>query len=56
MAEEGKSVGINLIWAITLLLIVGVAGGAIYYSGALSPIQEKKVDVKVDVPEVTKAP
>lgn len=52
--EEGKSVGVNLIWALTLLVIVTVIGGAIYYSGGLNPVQEKKIDVKVDVPSVAK--
>lgn len=53
--EEGKSVGINLIWAITFLVVVVFAGGAIYYSGALNPVQEKKVDVEVKVPDLPKS-
>ncbi len=49
--NEDNSVGINMIWAITILIIVAIIGGAIFYSGAFrgaSP--DKKIDVEVDLP------
>ena len=49
--EEREGVGVNLIWAITLLIIVAVLAGAIYYSGILSGASpDKNVDVDVEIP------
>ena len=37
MAEE-NSTGNNLIWAITVLIVVAIIAGALYYSGFLGGI------------------
>ena len=47
---EGNRVGVNMIWALTILLIVAMIAGAIYYSGFLTNVGDKEIDVKVDVP------
>ncbi|QQS41347.1 MAG: hypothetical protein IPM63_18630 [Acidobacteriota bacterium] len=47
---ERNSVGINMIWAITILLIVAMLAGAVYYSGFLSNAGDKEIDVNVSVP------
>lgn len=39
MSEE-NSTGNNLIWAVTVLIIVAIIAGAIYYSGFLSSISK----------------
>ncbi len=51
--EEGKSIATNLIWAITLIAVVLIIVGAIYYSGVLN-MQPK--DTKIDVEISTPAP
>lgn len=45
-----ESVGVNMIWAITILLIVALLAGAVYYSGFLSNAGDKDIDVNVKVP------
>ena len=47
---ERESVGVNMIWAIAILLIVAMLAGAVYYSGFLSNAGEKDIDVNVQVP------
>lgn len=50
MSEE-NSTGNNLLWAVTMIIIVAMIGGAIYYSGLLSRNDAKqKIDVDVSVP------
>lgn len=51
MANENGT-GNNLIWAVTLIIIVAMIAGAIYYSGFLSNAgtQDKNIDVDVTVP------
>lgn len=49
--EEREGVGVNLIWAITMLIVVALIAGAIYYSGIIGAgSQDKKIDVDIDVP------
>lgn len=52
--SENNGVGVNLIWAVTFLIVVGVIAGALYYSGFLSKatqgVDEKKIDVKIETP------
>jgi len=52
--SENNGVGVNLIWAVTFLIVVGLIAGALYYSGFLSNaakgVTEKKVDVKIETP------
>lgn len=48
--EEGKSVATNLIWALALIIIVGIIMGALYYGGVFDTKprkQEIEVDIKV---------
>ena len=49
MAEE-NSTGSNLIWAVTLIIIVAIMAGAVYYSGILSGKSKQEIDVDVKVP------
>lgn len=47
----GGGTASNAIWAITLLIIVGLIVGAVYYSGILHRVPgAQKVDVKVTAP------
>ena len=50
----GESTGSNAVWAIAMVIIVGLIVGALYYSGALrrltSPPQPQKVNVEVTAP------
>jgi len=49
MSEE-NSTGSNLIWAVTLIIIVAIMAGALYYSGFLSGNKKQEVDVDIKVP------
>ena len=49
MAEE-NSTGSNLIWAVTLIIIVAMIAGALYYSGFLGGTKKQKIDVEVSAP------
>ena len=51
MAEE-NSTGNNFIWAITLLIIVAIIVGALYYSGFLGGTKRstEKIDINVSAP------
>ena len=51
--ERGESTGSNAVWAIALVIIVGLIVGALYYSGALRRLttpQQQKVNVEVSNP------
>ncbi len=50
MEEGGAKVASSMIWAIALIIIVGVVAGALYYGGILSGKTQKKVDVEISVP------
>ena len=52
MAEivERESTASNFIWAIALIVIVGIIMGALYYGGVFRNInKDKKVDVDVNI-------
>jgi hypothetical protein len=49
MAEE-DSTGSNFIWAVTLIIIVAIIAGALYYSGFLSGNKKEKIDINVTAP------
>lgn len=49
MSEE-NSTGSNLIWAVTLIIIVAIMAGALYYSGFMSGNKKQEVDVDIKVP------
>ena len=49
--EGGGGTASNAIWAITLLIIVGLIVGAVYYSGILRKAPAtQKIDVEVTAP------
>jgi len=48
---EGEGTGSNAIWAVALIIIVGIIMGALYYSGILNGKPPKKeVDINVTAP------
>lgn len=49
MSEE-NSTGNNLIWAVTLIIIVALIAGALYYSGFLGRTKSQKIEVDVSAP------
>ncbi|MEO8647821.1 MAG: hypothetical protein ABI539_01510 [Acidobacteriota bacterium] len=49
MADE-NSTGNNMIWAVTLIIIVAVIAGALYYSGFLGGTKKEKIDVEISAP------
>ena len=49
MADE-NSTGNNLIWAITLIIVVAVIAGALYYSGFLGGTKREQIDVEISAP------
>ena len=49
MADD-NSTGNNLIWAVTLIIIVAVIIGGLYYSGFLSGKQKHDIDVDISAP------
>lgn len=51
--DEENSTGNNLIWAVTLIIIVALIAGAIYYSGFLSQTKKTEVDVEIKAPAVS---
>ena len=57
--ERGESTGSNAVWAIALVIIVGLIVGALYYSGALRRLttpQQQKVNDEVSNPPPAQAP
>jgi len=49
MSEE-NSTGNNFIWAVTLIIIVAIIAGALYYSGFLGGTKKEKIDINVTAP------
>lgn len=49
MAEENGT-GNNLIWAVTLIIVVALIAGALYYSGFLGGTKKQQIDVEVSAP------
>jgi len=52
MAEivERESTASNFIWALTMIIIVAIIMGALYYGGVFKSLtKDKKIDVDVDV-------
>ncbi len=51
MEGEGERTASSAIWAVALIIIVGLVMGALYYGGVLSGKPKKEViDVNVSVP------
>jgi hypothetical protein len=51
---EGEGAGTNMIWAITLIIIVAIIAGALYYGGILNGNSKKEIDINVDTPATSK--
>lgn len=49
MSEE-NSTGSNFIWAIAMIIIVGIIAATLYYSGFLSQKKKQDIDVEIKVP------
>ena len=47
---DGDGAGSNAVWAIALIIIVGLIIGAIFYSGVLTNTGKKQVDINVTAP------
>ena len=57
--ERGGGTGSNAVWAVAMVIIVGLIVGALYYSGALRRLtnpQPQKVNVEVTAPAAAPAP
>jgi hypothetical protein len=52
--DEENSTGNNMIWAVTLIIIVAIIAGALYYSGFLGGTKKEQIDVDVSVPAATR--
>lgn len=50
MDGDGERTASSAIWALALIVIVGIIMGALYYGGILSGKQKKEIDVEVTVP------
>ena len=50
MEEGGSRVASSMIWAVALIVIVGIVAGALYYGGILSGKTKKEIDVEISVP------
>lgn len=49
MSEE-NSTGSNFIWAVAMIIIVGIIAATLYYSGFLSQKKKQDIDVEIKVP------
>jgi len=52
MSEEtgGSRVASSFIWALALIVIVGIVMGALFYGGFLNNKKKTQVDVNISVP------
>jgi hypothetical protein len=50
MAEEGNSAASSAIWAVALIIIVGILALIVWKGGILNGPAEKKVDINVTAP------
>lgn len=48
--SEDNSTGSNMIWAVTMIIIVAIIAGALYYSGFLSGNRKQQIDVEIKAP------
>jgi len=46
---EGNGTGKALIWAVALIVIVGIIMGALFYGGILNNVKKDKMDIDVDI-------
>ena len=47
---EGEGTASNAIWAVALVIIVGLIVGVIFYSGILKTSPKKEVDINISAP------
>ena len=52
--DENNSAGSNMIWAVTLIIIVAIIAGALYYSGFLGGTKKEQIDINIDAPAATR--
>lgn len=50
MAEEGNNTASNFIWALALIIVVGMIVGAVYYGGFLGGTKKHGVDINISAP------
>jgi hypothetical protein len=50
MADEGNSAASSAIWAVALIVIVGILALVVWKGGILTGPAEKKVDINVSAP------
>jgi hypothetical protein len=48
--SEGNGTASNFIWALAMIIIVGMIAGALYYGGMFSGTKKHDVDVYISVP------
>ena len=51
--SDDNSTGNNLIWAVTLIIIVALIAGALYYSGFLGGTKKEKINVDISAPSTS---
>ncbi len=54
MEGDGERTASSAIWAIALIIIIGIIVGAMYYGGFLSGKQKKEIDVEISVPSANR--
>lgn len=54
MTEE-NNVGVNLIWALTTMIIIAIIAGAIFYSGVLKKSSVPDTDIDINIPAPAKS-
>lgn len=47
---ESEGTASNAIWAVALIIIVGLVVGAVYFSGILKSGPKKEVDINISAP------
>ena len=52
--DENNSAGSNMIWAVTLIIIVAIIAGALYYSGFLGGTKKEQIDINIDATAATR--
>lgn len=50
MAEEGNGAASSAIWAVALIIIVGILALVVWKGGILNSPTERKVDINVSAP------
>jgi hypothetical protein len=50
VVERSGGVGSSLIWAVALIVIVGILAAVVFYSGILSRTKKSEIDINVKPP------